>query len=148
MAADWDKAIDAAKKILGKDAEIPTLPGTIDSALDKFQAAKSKFKDICEDLDKACLELEDANSDLKNAVNQFKSKVDKADFGLDGKSKEDAKKIAQAQKLLTAELADGVKNCATNEKKIEDLDKSINHLGKVSANWKRMNPGLGFKVEI
>lgn len=148
LAADWDKAIESAKKILGKDADMPALPNTIDAALDKFQTAKSKFKDACEDLDKACLALEDANSDLKHAVSQFKSKVDKSDFGLDSKSKDDAKKIAQAQKILTAELADGVKNCATNEKKIEDLDKSINHLGKVSANWKRLNPGLGIKIDV
>ena len=148
MAGDWDKAKAAAEKILGKDAEVPDLPDTINTALDKFQGAREAFVKACADLDKACLDLDNANSALKNAVTQFKGKVDKSDFGLDGKSKDDTKKIQQAHKILMAELSAGAKSTAANEKKIEGLDKTVNELGKVSSGWKRMNPMLGFKVEI
>lgn len=128
MAADWDKARADAIKLLGKDAEVPDLTPAVTKADDAFTKANDAFPAARKELESKLLDLQDANSALTNAVKQLKATVEKSDFGLD--RKKDAKKIQQAEKMLTASLDDALKTRTTVDKTLDELDKHLIQLSK------------------
>ncbi len=129
--ADWDKAKAAALKILGAKAQVPDLPPTVGKASDEFDKANDAFKASREDCESKLLDIENANDAFKNAVKQFMAQVEKSNFQLDPKN--DAKKIQQAEKLLTAELKAALKIFETNEKMLDELDKHLIQMNKYKA---------------
>ncbi len=128
MAVDWDKAKAQALKVLGDGAEVPELADPILKAKKSFDDASTEFKASREACEAKLLEMDNANAALLNAFEQFRARVEKNDFKLD--AKKDAKKIQQAQKILTGELDGGIKSLKVNDKTLDDLDKHMIQLGK------------------
>jgi hypothetical protein len=129
MAA-WDKAKAAALKILGNTAVVPDLAASINKASETFDKTNDAFKASREDCEDKLLQIEDATSALGNAVKQFQATIEKSDFKLDSKNKDEAKKIQQARKILTGELSSASKDLATITKTLDELDKHLIQLGK------------------
>jgi hypothetical protein len=125
---DWDKAKAQALKALGDGAEVPDLTDPISKARTAFDDANTAFKTSREECEAKLLELDNANAALLNAVEQFRARIEKNDFKLD--ANKDAKKIQQAQKLLTGELDGAIKSLKVNDKMLDDLDKHMIQLGK------------------
>ena len=129
--ANYDKAKAAAMKILGDKAEIPDLPDSVFKAADAFEKANDNFKTSREECESKLLVIENALTSLQNAIKQFLAKVEKSDFKLDPKS--DAKKIQQAETMLSAELKAAMKVNEANVKVLDELDKHLIQLGKYTA---------------
>lgn len=129
-SAAWDKAKAAALKILGKDAEVPDVPDNIDSAADTLGKANGDFDKARGQVEDALLAVQNANDAVKNAIKQFGAKIEKADFKLDSKNKDNVKKIEQARKLLTGTIASATKFYDQDDKMLDELDKHIIQLGK------------------
>jgi hypothetical protein len=126
----YETARAAALKILGDKAKVPERPDNLKKAntnlvkaLDEF----SKTQDACE---AKLLAMENANDGALNALKQFLAKIEKNDFNLDSKDKDDAKKIQQARDLLTAPIDDAIKDRKLNDKALDELDKHLIQLGK------------------
>ena len=126
--ADWDKAKEQALKALGDGAEVPDLADSIVKASKAYDDVNTAFKTSREECEAKLLELDNANAAFLNAIEQFRARVEKNDFKLD--AKKDAKKIQQAQKLLTGELDGAIKQLKANDKTLDDLDKHMIQLGK------------------
>ena len=126
--ADWDKAKAQALKVLGDGAEVPELADPIVKAQKAFDDATTAFKASREACEATLLEMDNANATFLNSFEQFRARVEKNDFKLD--AKKDAKKIQQAQKILTAELDLVIKLLKVNDKTLDDLDKHMIQLGK------------------
>ena len=93
MASEWDKQRADALKILGDKGNVPDIPDAAKKAnttWDKAYAEFSKSRDACEE---KLLAIENANDAMRNAGKQFETKIDKADFNLDSKDKDEVKKI-------------------------------------------------------
>jgi hypothetical protein len=129
-SALYDKAKAAAEKILGKSAKVPDLPPGIEKAFDAKIKANEAFDKSREDLEAKLVEVQNANDGVKNLANQFEAKMEKEDFGLDTKNKDDVKKIQQARKIMTDVLKTGTKNLADDDKILNELDKHVIQLGK------------------
>ena len=107
--AEWDIAKAAALKILGKDGEVPDMPGLVQTAADNLGKADQAFDEAREDCEAKLLAVQNANDAVRNALQQFQGKIEKSDFKLDSKNKDNVKKIQQAQKLLTDRLNAAIK---------------------------------------
>ncbi len=129
-SAIYEKTKAAALKVLGKDAKVPDLPPAMEKALDTWEKANTEFDASREALEAKLVEMQTANDGLKNLGNQFGAKMAKEEFGLDPKSKEDAKKIAQAQKIFHDYCSNGSKVVTTNNKALDEVDKHVIQLGK------------------
>ncbi len=130
MPFDWDKTKAAALKILGKDGDVPDPPPALIKSVDEVSKAITGFNSAREDLEKTILTMENANDGVKNVLKQFSASLAKSDLGLDPKNKDDAKKIAQARKILLDRMGDGMKRHDTNEKMLDELDKHVIQLAK------------------
>lgn len=126
--ADWDKAKAQALKTLGDGAEIPDLADPILKASKAFTDAQTAFKSSREACEGKLLEVDNANAAMLNALEQFRARIEKNEFKLD--AKKDAKKIQQAQKILTGELDGAIKGLKANDKMLDELDKHMIQLGK------------------
>jgi hypothetical protein len=67
---------------------------------------------------------------VRNAVKQFAAKIEKADFSVDSKDKENLKKIEKARKILGGRLTTAIKDCNDDDAMLDELDKHIVQLGK------------------
>ena len=83
------------------------------------------------ELEAKVLELQDANINVKNATKQFKNTIDKEDFGLNEKDKDDAKKIQQAAKVIDDFLQANMDAIDKNDKNLDELDKHLVEYKKV-----------------
>lgn len=128
IMADWNKAKAQALKALGDGAEVPDLADPILKASKAFGDVNSAFKTSREECEAKLLDLDNANAAFLNALEQFRARVEKNDFKLD--AKKDAKKIQQAQRILTGELDGAIKELKVNDKTLADLDKHMIQLGK------------------
>lgn len=126
--ADWDKARAQALKTLGDGAEVPELSDAITKASKAFDDANVAFKASREECEGKLLEIDNANAAFLNAIEQFRARIEKNDFNLD--TKKDAKKIQQAQKMLTGELDGAIKGLKVNDKMLDELDKHMIQMGK------------------
>ena len=129
-SALYYKAKAAAEKILGKDAKVPDLTPGIEKAIDARVKADQEFDKSREDLEAKLVNVQNANDAIKNLAKQFEAKMEKEDFGLDSKSKEDTKKIQQARKIMTDVLNLGVKNLGDADKNLDEVDKHVIQLSK------------------
>lgn len=126
--ANWDKAQAQALKLLGDGAEVPDLPDPIVKAEKAFVDATVAFKASREACEATLLQMDNANAAFLNSFEQFRARMEKNDFKLD--AKKDAKKIQQAQKILTGELDLQIKSLKVNDKTLDELDKHLIQLGK------------------
>ena len=130
MGADWDKAKASALKILGEKAKVPDMAGTVETAHQTFDKAIEEFNKSREECEAKILAMENSNDSVKNAMKQFLATIEKSDFDLDSKSKDDLTKIQKARKLLTDALDRYIKGYEKNDKMLDELDKHIIQLGK------------------
>lgn len=129
MADSWDAAKAAAVKVLGKQAKIPE-PKAMAKADADLQKAYAAFDKSREDLEDKLVTLQNADSAIGNVYKQFGTLVEKADFGLDAKNKDDAKKIEQAKKILSAYVDKVTDAQEQNVKNLTELDKHVILLSK------------------
>ena len=128
--ATLDDAVTAAKKVLGDKAQIPEPKSDPEKLADDLEKAFDEFKTSCDDVEAKLLAYEDAISDYKNAQRQNAAVFAKADFGLDEKSKDDVKKIKQAQKIFDSYFASDAAEVDKELKGTDELDKHLIQLGK------------------
>ncbi len=130
---DWDDAKKQALKILGKDGKI-----TDDKAMNKVMESVGKafeaFSKSRDDLESKITELQGQCEKLSSSADQLEAKVEKDSLGLDPKKPDDAKKIKQAQDILTASLGEIGKAQDTN---LKTLKEAARHLILLS----KYNPG-------
>jgi hypothetical protein len=129
-SALWDKAKAEALKILGDKGKVPDVPDTIGKAADSKGKASDEFDKSREACEKKLEAVENANDALKNATKQFLAKIEKSDFGLDSKDKEELKKIQKARQVLTDTLDAAIKRREDEDKELDELDKHLIQLGK------------------
>ena len=130
MSAIWDKAKADALKILGNKGEVPDLPGSVDSAGDTLGKANGEFDKAREALEAKVLAVQNANDGVSNSLKQFRAKIEKSDFKLDSKDKDDQKKIQQARDALVGVIDDAIKAYADDDKMLDEVDKHLEQLGK------------------
>jgi len=133
MADSWDAVSKSALKILGDKGKVPKYSAAVPKAAAAEGKAFDDFKKIRDDLKSKLLALQNADEAHKNAISQFQDTIDEDDFGLDRKNKDDAKKIAEAQKILSKWLQDQIDVSEQNVRNLKELDK---HLMSLS-NYKR-----------
>jgi mannitol/fructose-specific phosphotransferase system IIA component (Ntr-type) len=133
MADSWEAASKSASKILGDKGKIPKYSAAVPKAAAAEGKAFDDFKKSREDLKSKLLALQNADEAHKNAISQFQDTIDEEDFGLDRKNKDEAKKIAEAQKILSGWLQEQIDVGVENVKNLKELDK---HLMSLS-NYKR-----------
>ncbi len=137
MADDWGTSAAKAQKILGKDAKIPQ-PKFIGKAASDYEAAWTAFKKARADLEAKVLDMQNLESKVKNSVKQFEDSIEETDFGLDGKNKDDAKKIADAQAILTGYCDNLI---AIRDQAIKDLGELDKHLMNIAKYKQATSPG-------
>jgi hypothetical protein len=125
----WETAKASAMKVLGEKGKIPE-PKTLDKASEGLDKAFEAFSKSRDDLEEKLVGLQDADSAVSHAFDQFGTLVEKSDLGLDPKSKDDAKKIAQAKKILTDYVNVVTKAQEANNKNLKELDKHMILLSK------------------
>lgn len=128
--AEWDKLRAEALKILGEGAEVPDLPDTIKKSLKDLGKFNTEFNKSRDDIEEKLLAKQNANDAFINALKQFEAKIEKSDFELDAKNKENSDKIEKARKILTDSLDNNLKRWRDDDKILDDLDKHIIQLGK------------------
>jgi hypothetical protein len=128
--AEWDIAKAAALKILGQDGEVPDVPDFIQKAADSMGKANQEFDKSREDCEAKLLAVQNANDAVRNGIKQFGAKLEKSDFKLDSKKKDDLKKILQARKLLTDRINAAIKYYNDDDKMLDEVDKHVIQLGK------------------
>jgi hypothetical protein len=126
--SDWNKAKTQALKVLGEGGKVPDVPGVVLQASKTFQSMGGAFKTAREACEAQLLKMDNSNSAFMNAIEQFRARVEKNDLGLD--PKKDAKKIEQAQKVLTDALDDSLKDLKDNDKVLDELDRHMIQLSK------------------
>ena len=126
--SDWNKARAQALKILGEGAEVPDASDAVAKASKAFDETGKAFKTSREEAEAKLLEMDNANSAFLNAIQQFRARIEKNEFKLD--AKKDAKKIQQAQKVLTGELDMAIKELKTNDKDLDELGKHMIQIGR------------------
>lgn len=129
MANSWDVARASAAKVLGDKAKIPE-PKAPNKALDVAGKAFDAFDKSRDDIEAKLLDLQNSFGAVKNAFDQFGAIIEKSDFGLDKKNKDDAKKIADAQKILGDYIGEVDDAQSANVKMLGELDKHIILLSK------------------
>jgi predicted nucleic acid-binding Zn-ribbon protein len=125
MAGEWDAAVKSAMKILGDKGKIPKLSGTLAKTKAAEDKAYDDFKKTREELKAKLLALQNADNAFKDTVSQYQDEIDESDLGLDPKNKDDAKKIADARKILSGYLQDQLDICDQNVKNLKELDKHL-----------------------
>ena len=128
MSATWDQARADALKILGDKGEVPKSPDAIDKAAKNRSKAWDEFHKSQGALEAKLEATENANDAARNALKLFLAKIEKSDFNLNSKDKDDLKKIQQARKLLTDLLDTAIKAREDEDKMLDELGKHLNQL--------------------
>jgi hypothetical protein len=125
MASKWDGPTKDAMKILGDQGKVPKWPSSIVKAEaedDKSYVAYQKTRD---ELKVKLLATQNTRQALKDAISQLQDEVDESDLGLDPKNKDDAKKIKDAQKVLSGWLDTQIATFERDYKNLKELDKHL-----------------------
>lgn len=125
----WDRAVAAAEKVLGKDADIPKPKGTIDKAVANEGKQWGDFVKARESLEEEVLALVDASQQVAAAIEQFRDVISENAFGLDLKKKDDLKKIQEARKIMLALLDKHIATVRNNAKDERELNKHLANIG-------------------
>src|SRR5271165_5098588 len=124
MAENWSGAKAKALKVLGKDGKIPD-PKNFDKLKSDWWTAFAAYQQARDDMEAKILDLQKTGTGVQLSMKQFGEKLDSEDFGLDPKSKDDAKKIKEAQDILTG-FVDGLLTAIdTDVKGLDELDKHV-----------------------
>jgi hypothetical protein len=131
MAADsLDDAIKQAKKVLGDKAVVPSPkidPEKLD--YDLMQQGYS-FDKATDNAITELEEMENAVSSYKNGMDQIAAEYEEADFDLNPKSKDDAKKIKGARQIFSNYFAAEQTKADQEMKQLKELGKHLVQLDK------------------
>ena len=123
---DWNNVVKAAMKILGEKGKIPKLNPAITKASTANGKSYDEFSTTRELLKKKLLALQDASDALKDAIEQYQDDIDESDLGLNGRDKDDVKKIQAARKILSDHrLQESIDVETENHKNQRELDKHL-----------------------
>ena len=125
----WDRAVAAAEKVLGKDADIPKPKGNIDKAAANEDKQWSEFAKARDSLEEQVLALVDASQQLADALEQFRDAISENALGLDLKKKDDLKKIQEARKIMLALLDKHIGTVRDNAKNERELNRHLASIG-------------------
>jgi hypothetical protein len=131
-----DDAIEQAQKVLGDKAKIPPPKTLPDKFQNDYEKAFKEFDAAREDSENKLLALENTVSAYTNAQQQNAAVYQREDFGLDRKSKDDAKKIKLAQKIFSDFFNNFQKQGEAERKVIDELDKHLIQLGRYKPSLK------------
>ena len=130
VAKSLEDAIEQAKKVLGNQADIPPPKNDPEKLRENFDKASGEFEGARNDIEAKLLAIENAIAAFKNGMKQNAAIYERANFGLNEKSKDDAKKIKLAQKIFSDYFANGHARADREIKMLDELDKHIIQLGK------------------
>jgi len=120
--SNWlDSSQQQAKKILGDKAKFPDEKPDMDKSQDDYHKAADAFDDARSKLEDAIQDFENAITTFENGLKSNRAAYEKEDFGLDRKSKDDQKKIAQATRVFMDFFARIQKRVDDRYKEIEEL---------------------------
>lgn len=125
MADSWDSVSKAAMKILGEKGKIPKISPGIAKARAADDKSFEAFDKAREELKAKLLATQNTREAVKDGISQFQDEIDESDLGLDPKSKDDAKKIAEARKILSDWLGQQIEVCEDDFKNLKELDKHL-----------------------
>ena len=125
----WDRAVAAAEKVLGKDADIPRPKASIDKAVANEDKQWGDFVKARESLEEEVLALVDASQQVAAAIEQFRDVISENAFGLDLKKKDELKKIQEARKIMLALLDKHIATVRNNAKDERELNKHLANIG-------------------
>ncbi len=130
MADVWPTQKAAALKILGNDSQVPDMPANVPTAVKQMVKAWGEFDKSREACEAAVLALQNTSDAVRNALKQFAAKIEKSDFGLNSKDKDELKKIEEARELLMGTLNEAVSFYAERDKMLDEIDKHLSQLDK------------------
>ena len=130
MAGSLKEVIEQAKKVLGDKAKIPDPKDDPKKLKDDFDKAFDKLDVARGNVESELLAVENAISAYKNGQKQNAAVYQRADFDLNEKSKDDAKKIKLAQKLFSDYFATAQSAADKEMKALDELDKHVIQLSK------------------
>ena len=130
MADGWASQKEAALKILGKDGQVPDIPSHVPPAVKQMLKAWGEFDQSREACEAAVLALQNNSDAVRNALKQFATKIEKSDFNLNPKDKDDLKKIEEARKLLMGTLDEAVTFYNDHDKMLDEVNKHLSQLEK------------------
>jgi hypothetical protein len=119
-----------ATKILGDKAKFPKERGDLDKAFDDVVKAGDAFHAVVDSLEDKILDVQKLAETYIVIAKQNMEVFSKDDFGLDEKSKDDAKKIKSAQQLYSSQINQRLKIWNDRLKVINELDKHCVEMGK------------------
>jgi hypothetical protein len=129
-AGSLKEVIEQAKKVLGDKAKIPDPKDDPKKLKDDFEKAFDKLDVARGNVESELLGVENAISAYKNGQKQNAAVYQRADFSLNEKSKDDAKKIKLAQKLFSDYFATAQSAADKEMKALDELDKHVIQLSK------------------
>jgi len=112
MADDWDGAVKAALKVLGKSGDVPKPKANLKSYTDAAAAGRKDLSSAIDDLADVLTNVEHRVDWPRQYLTDFQDKVDRFNYGLDPNNPASAKKIAEAKKIINTWL----------DKKIAEID--------------------------
>jgi hypothetical protein len=118
MADDWDGAVKAALKILGKSGDVPKPKPILKTYTDAATAGRKDLTSAIDEFADVLTRVEHSVDWPRQYITSFQDKVDRYDFGLDPNNPASAKKIAEAKKMINAWL----------DKKIAEIDATASKL--------------------
>jgi hypothetical protein len=124
---------EEARKILGDNADFPDERPDMTKLQEGYRTTFEAFDDARTKLEDAIQGFENANRAFENGLKSNQAAYEKADFGLDPKDKEDAKKIKQAQKIFSDFFDRIHKTIDDRYKEIDELNKHAIQLRKYQA---------------
>ena len=82
-------------------AKVPDVPDNITKAVADVGKSNAELDKSRDDIEAKLLAVQNGNDAVRNSLKQFDAKIEKSDFELDSKNKENLKKIQKARKVLT-----------------------------------------------
>jgi hypothetical protein len=130
MADDWDGAVKAAVKILGKAGDVPKPKPILKTELDSAVAGRKALASAMDDLVDALTSLEHSVDWPRQYITHFQDKVNVFDYGLDPKDPVAAKKIAEARKIINTWLDQKIAVINRTDAKLRDGRRHLLELKK------------------
>ncbi len=124
-------AVAAAKKVLGKEGELPKPKVDLNKIGDEFAKAYQSFKSALDELEKQLVEFVTAGEKVKAATKQYANICDGDDFGLDAKNADNKKKIADATKIMLGALGKIEDDMDRNETRLDKLDRVLTDIRRL-----------------
>jgi len=126
----YGDAVAAAKKLLGKDGELPKPRVDLLKTLEEGNKIAGALWKAAEELDKAATDHEMIAAKVKTVAKQIANQIDGDNFGLDAKDPNNKKIIASATKIMLDALTRIEDNMDEWSDRLDKLDKMLHTLGR------------------